>query len=117
MRNGTKRSWRYIVRKRKTLVCLTGIMLLFLSISGCGTRTQIKPVVQIVSNFETPPAEWLEIPQKPVKGYRTNGELYEYAERLENSFDVLGANMAQIKVWATAVKEREARNNASVKTE
>jgi hypothetical protein len=55
------------------------------------------------------------VPQKPAKGYRTNGELYEYSERMENSFDVLAANLEQIRVWSERMKEKEGKGNESPK--
>jgi hypothetical protein len=74
---------------------------------SCAAKPEIKIVTQIVERHEVPPAEWLTPPQKPIRDYKTNGDLFEYSVKLESSFDKLAINLKKIEEWVAAVKERD----------
>lgn len=76
------------------------LFVLFLSVAGCGGKQDPVVVVRTETKRETPPVEWLVVGPKPAKNYRTTGELYQYSEKMEASWDVLAETIRKIKAWA-----------------
>lgn len=82
-------------------------LVLIVFLTSCSAHQETKVVVRTEVKREVPPAEWLVIPQKPVKNYRTNGELYRYSEKLEAAFDTMVESLTKIGVWSREAKNRE----------
>lgn len=85
----------------------SNLVLICFLLTACSSKVEPVVVVRTETRIETPPAEWLVIPDKPVKDYRTNGELYQYSEKLEAVYDVMSETLRRIQVWSQEARSRE----------
>jgi hypothetical protein len=52
------------------------------------------------------------LPKKPAKTYKTNGELYQYSEKLGVQYDIIATNLAKVAAWTETIHELERKQSA-----